>query len=505
VYAPSFGVVATTAPFRTTSMFVALPLHVRSTLGELFTLYARAASEIVGSAKLVPEGREPENASVEFPEAHYAWNGNVALAYQVIGEGPIDLIYLQGACSHVDMNWESPYLAGLLRALARHARLIITDRRGFGCSDRFSPTDIPPFEVFTDDILTVMDAVGSRRAAIFGTWDCALIATLWAAAYPDRAAALILADAFVTYAATAETPWMPTPEQWEERIATPVSRAGYFLGDDSLLEGTEQRWFHRYLRASIGPGAHIAEIRRYLDTDVRAVLSSVHVPTLILQDADGTNVNSPKTGRYLRDHIPGAKLVELAGHDRHHWYWGSEPIAANIAGFLADVRDEEADHERILATVLFTDIVGSTEKAAEIGGRRWRELVEAHHASVRAHLARFKGNEVDTAGDGFFATFDGPVRALRCAKAIVDSVERLGVQVRAGLHIGECEVIDNKIGGMAVNIGSRICALAGASEILVSQTIKDLVAGSGLGFEERGTHKLKGVPEEWRLFTLEMD
>lgn len=273
--------------------------------------------------------------------------------------------------------------------------MIITDRRGLGCSDRFSPTDIPPFEVFTDDILTVMDTVGSPRAAIFGTWDCALIATLWAAAYPDRAAALILADAFVTYAATSETPWMPTPEQWEERIKTPASRAGY-----SGLEGTEQRWFQRYLRASIGPGAHVAEIRRYLDIDIRAVLSSVHVPTLILQDSDGTNVNSPKTGRYLRDHIPGAKLVELAGNDQHHWYWGSDPIAASVADFLADVHDEEADHERILATVLFTDIVGSTEKAAELGGRRWRELAEANHESVRANLARFKGKEVNTAGDG---------------------------------------------------------------------------------------------------------
>jgi class 3 adenylate cyclase/pimeloyl-ACP methyl ester carboxylesterase len=441
---------------------------------------------------------------VESPETRYAWNGRVALAYQVIGEGPIDLLYLQGACSHVDMNWESPYLAGLLRTLARHARLIVTDRRGFGCSDRFSPTDIPPFEVFTDDILVVMDAVGSDRAAIFGTWDCALIATLWAAAYPERAAALILADAFITYAATPETPWMPTPEQWEERIGTAASRAGYFRGDESV-ERTEQRWFRRYLRASVGPGAHVAEIRRYLDTDVRAVLSSVHVPTLILQDADGTEVTSPETGAYLRDHIPGARLVELPGKDRHHWYWGSDSIAASVGAFLADVRDEEADFDRVLATVLFTDIVRSTEMVAELGDRRWRELVQTHHASVRALLTRYRGKEVDTAGDGFFATFDGPVRALRCAKAIVSSVETHGIHIRAGLHTGECEVIDNKVGGLAVNIGSRICGLARPSEILASQTMKDLVAGSGLRFEDRGSHQLKGVPGEWRLFALEGD
>jgi class 3 adenylate cyclase/pimeloyl-ACP methyl ester carboxylesterase len=442
---------------------------------------------------------------VEPPETRYAWNGNVALAYQVIGEGPVDLLYLQGLCSHVDMNWESPYLAGLLRALAHHARLIIMDRRGLGCSDRFSPTDIPPFEVFTDDILMVMDAVGSNRAAIFGTWDCALIATLWAAAYPERAAALILADAFITYAATPETPWMPTPEQWEERLGTRASTAGHFLVAEPLSDPREQRWFLRYLRASVGPGALVAEIRRYLATDVRTVLSAVHVPTLILQDVHGTRVNSPEAGRYLRDHIPGARLVELAGNDQHHWYWGSDSIAGSIGGFLADVRDEEADFDRVLATVLFTDIVGSTEKAAEVGDRRWGELVHAHHASVRALLARYRGKEVDTAGDGFFATFDGPVRALRCAKAIVDSVETLGIEVRAGLHTGECEVIDNKMGGLAVNIGSRIGGLARPSEVLASQTMKDLVAGSGLRFEDRGAHQLKGVPGEWRLFALGMD
>jgi class 3 adenylate cyclase len=229
----------------------------------------------------------------------------------------------------------------------------------------------------------------------------------------------------------------------------------------------------------------------------------VHVPTLILQDTQGTSATSPEAGRYLRDHIPGAKLVELAGNDQAHWYWGSDAIAGSVADFLAGVRDEEADWERVLATVLFTDIVGSTEKAVEVGDRRWRELVQAHHANVRALLARYRGKEADTAGDGFFATFDGPVRALRCAKAIVQSMGALGIEVRAGLHTGECEVIDNKVGGLAVNIGSRICGLAGPSEVLASQTMKDLVAGSGLEWEDRGPHQLKGVPGQWRLFALE--
>jgi pimeloyl-ACP methyl ester carboxylesterase len=280
---------------------------------------------------------------VESPETRFAWNGKVALAYQVVGEGPVDLVYLQGHCSHVDLNWESPYLAGLLRALARDARLIITDRRGFGCSDRFSPTDIPPFEVFADDILAVMDAAGSHRAAVFGTWDCAPIAMMWAAAHPDRAAAVIVADAFITYTATPETPWMPTPEEWEERIGTQASSAGHVQVAEPVADVGEQRWFRQYLRASVGPGAQLAELRRYLATDVRAVLSSVHVPTLILQDVQGSRLTSPDAGRYLRDHIPGAKMVELAGDDRHHWYWGADAIARSVGAFLGDVRAEEAE------------------------------------------------------------------------------------------------------------------------------------------------------------------
>ena len=437
---------------------------------------------------------------MESPETLYAWNGRVALAYQVMGDGPVDLLYLQGRCSNVDMNWESPYLAALLRALARKARLIITDRRGFGCSDRFSPTDVPPFEVFTDDILTVMDAAGSDRAVIFGTWDCALIATLCAAAYPERVASMILLDAFITYSSSPETPWMPTAEEWEERMAT-----GYLMPEESAPDDSERRWIRRYTRASVGPGAHIAEIRRYLATDIRPVLPSVHVPTLILQDADGTKVASPENGRYVHNHIAGSKLVSIHGKDQHHWYWGSDAIASSVQAFLAEVRDEEADWERVLATVLFTDIVGSTEAVAEAGDRSWRNRVEQHHATVRALLLRYKGKEVDTAGDGFFATFDGPVRALRCASAIVGSVRNLGLQVRAGLHIGECEIIDNKVGGLAVNIGSRICALAEPSEILASQTIRDLVAGSGIQFHDKGIHRLKGVPDALRLFALTPD
>jgi class 3 adenylate cyclase len=311
-----------------------------------------------------------------------------------------------------------------------------------------------------------------------------------------------MADAFITYAATPETPWMPTHEQWEERIGPAAPTEGHFLAEEPFSFRKEEAWFRRYLRASVGPGAHVAETRRYLATDVRPVLSSVHVPTLILQDAQGTRVTAPQAGRYLRDHIPGAKMVELSGNDQYHWYWGAQPMARAVGDFLADVQDEEAEFDRVLATVLFTDIVGSTEKLAKLGDRRWKEIVQSHHANVRSLLARYRGTEVDTAGDGFFATFDGPVRALRCAKAIVQSVAPLGVEVRVGLHTGECEVIDDKIGGLAVNIGARICGLAGPSEVLVSQTVRDLVAGAGLRFDDRGAHSLKGVPGEWRVFAL---
>jgi class 3 adenylate cyclase/pimeloyl-ACP methyl ester carboxylesterase len=437
---------------------------------------------------------------VESPETQYAWNGRVALAYQVIGDGPVDLLYLQGRYSNVDMNWESPYLAAMLRALARNTRLIITDRRGFGCSDRFSPTDVPPFEVFIDDILTVMDAASSDRTVLFATWDCALIATLCAAAFPDRITALILLDAFITYTSSAETPWMPTTDEWDERIANSSS-----LAEGDVPDENERRWFRRYVRASVGPGAHMAEIRRYLATDIRPILPSVHVPTLILQDADGTRLTSPEAGRYLHRQIAGSRLVEIPWKDQHHWYWGSDAIVSSVQGFLGDVRDQESDSERVLATVLFTDIVGSTERAAEVGDLPWRNLVQQHHATVRALLVRHKGQEVDTAGDGFFATFDGPVRALRCASAIVKSVRGLGLETRIGLHIGECEIIDKKVGGLAVNIGARICALAEPSEVLASQTIRDLVAGSGLKFEDKGTHQLKGIPQAWRLFALRTD
>ena len=273
-----------------------------------------------------------------------------------------------------------------------------------------------------------------------------------------------------------------------------------------MKDGPERDWYTRYQRASITPGSGVAEFRRYMRTDVRAILPSIQVPTLVLSSTSGEGLNSPENGRYLASRIPGARLVEIERppDEIHwlHWYGRAEPILGEVGRFLADLREEEDSFDRVLATVLFTDIVGSTERAAELGDRGWREVVERHHATVRAMLARYRGIEVDTAGDGYFATFDGPARGIRCAQAIVGAVRPLGLEIRAGLHTGEVETIDRKAAGIAVMIGARVGGLAGASEILTSSTVKDLVAGSGVAFEDAGEHELKGVPDRWRLYRV---
>jgi class 3 adenylate cyclase len=442
---------------------------------------------------------------VERPETRYAWNGDVALAYQLLGTGAIDLVYLQGYCSHVDMNWESPYLARFLRGLADLARLVIMDRRGWGCSDRFSPSDVPPLETLTDDLLVVMDAAGSKRAAVFATWEATPVALLFAAAYPERVAALILSDTYVRYTASDEMPWLPTLADWQEVFENVRSDWGTprWAGEESALDERESDWYVRYQRASVSPGAGIAEFRRWLATDVQGVLPAIHVPTLVFAETEGDKFNPPETGRYIADQIPEAKFIAQSsegGPHWHHWYGRSDAIVQEIGRFLAGLREEEASLDRFLVTVLFTDIANSATKAASLGDRGWREVVERHHATIRALLARFKGVEVDTAGDGFFATFEGPARAVRCAQAISEAVRPIGIEIRVGIHTGECELIGGKAGGLAVVIGARIGAMASPSEVLVSQTVKDLVAGSGLVFEDRGEHVLKGVPGRWRVY-----
>jgi class 3 adenylate cyclase len=444
-----------------------------------------------------------ENPPMQQPPTRFAWNGDVSLAYQVCGEGPTDLVYLQGYCSNVDVNWDGAHLARFLSGLAAHARLVITDRRGWGCSERFTPGDVPDVDTLTDDVLAVMKAAGSDRASILATYECAIVALLFAATYPERMRSLVLVDPQVTYLPTDDLPKMPTLAQWQQQIHRVRETWGTTDWWDAP-DGPERGWFAQFARASVTPGGLAAELRSYLHVDVRRLLPSIQVPTLVLVDTDSFPEVPPETGRFVASRIPGARLVEhsSAGGSHFHWYARGDAIVAEVARFLADISREEASFDRVLATVLFTDMVGSTQRAAALGDLGWRDLVARHHATVRTLLARYRGTEIDTAGDGFFATFDGPARAVHCAAAIVEAVRRLGLEVRAGVHTGEVERIGNKVAGLTVNIGARVAALAGPSEVAVSQTVRDLMVGSELTFEDRGAQALKGVPGEWRLYTL---
>jgi class 3 adenylate cyclase len=438
------------------------------------------------------------------PETRFAWSGDVSLAYQVVGAGASDLVYLQGYCSNVDVNWESPKLSRFLRGLSGNARLIVTDRRGWGCSERFTPGYVPDVDVLTDDLLTVMDAAGSERASILATYESAIVACLFAATYPDRVQSLILVDPQVTYLPTEDLPWMPTLERWREQIS--LMRATWGTPEWWDAPEAEREWFARYARASVTPGSLAVEIESYLHTDIRAVLPTIQVPTLVLVDTDRFYEALPETGHFVAGKIPAARVIEHSsgGGPHFHWYGRGDSIVAEVERFLVEVGEEEASFDRILATVLFTDIVGSTRRAAELGDRRWHEVIESHNAAVRALLGRYRGEEIDTAGDGFLASFDGPARAVRCAMAIAEAVRPLGVEVRAGLHTGEVERVQGKLGGLAVNIGARVAGLAMPSEVLVSQTVRDLMVGSELTFDERGSHELKGIPGSWRVYTARL-
>ena len=436
----------------------------------------------------------------------YAWRGDVSLAYQVVGEGRIDLLVCFGHVSNLDVQWESPHLAAFLRSLAGHARLIITDRRGWGLSDRFSPTSpVPALETLAADLEAVLDAAGSDSAAILATVQAGQIAQFFAAGNAARVAGLILVDSLVSFVSTPETPWMPEPAWWEQHIFASIRTDWGVTWPVVLGSGADQReldWYLRYQRGTDAPGALIAEERRFLESSTAGVLDAIHVPTLVIsaRESESGMVFQRETGRYIASRIPNAKHVVLDYEDKLWWYEPAKRIAQEVGTFLAGIGDERALLDRVLATVMFTDIVGSTERAAELGDPSWKALVERHHALVRGQLARYGGIEVDTAGDGFFAKFDGPARAIRCAQAITTAAGGLGLEVRAGVHTGECELIDGKIGGINVVIGARVAALANAGDVLITRTVKDLVAGSGIIFEDRGEQSLKGVPDRAQLY-----
>ncbi|MGZ8716985.1 MAG: adenylate/guanylate cyclase domain-containing protein [Gaiellaceae bacterium] len=445
------------------------------------------------------------------PETRYARSGDVNIAYQVLGTGPFDVILVPGFISNVEYGWEEPGLAAFYRRLASFCRLILFDKRGTGLSDRV--TGIPTLETRMDDVRAILDAVGSERAALIGYSEGASMSALFATTYPARAAALIMYGSFLAWDWMAEGRFPTRYESASRAIAEIEARWGAPDYCDELLEndapsmlGNEdfRRWYATRLRLSASPSAAAELQRMNIDTDTRPLLPSIRVPTLILHREGDRNVDV-KNARYAAEHIPGAQCVELEGDDHLPWVGDSETIVDEIQRFLTEIWKsgwKAPDPDRVLATVLFTDLVGSTAKAVELGDARWRELVADHHARVRTQLARFAGTEIDTAGDGFFASFDGPARAIRCACAIRESVRDLGIDIRAGLHTGECERMDGKVGGIAVITGARVAAQAAPNEVLVTATVRDLVAGSGLQFADRGVHALKGLPEERRLYAV---
>jgi pimeloyl-ACP methyl ester carboxylesterase len=437
------------------------------------------------------------------PRTRYTKSGNVHIAYQVSGSGPLDLVWVPGFVSHLEYQWEYPASARFLERLASFSRLIRFDKRGTGLSDRM--TEIPTLEQRMDDVRAVMDAVGSERAALFGISEGGPMSCLFAATYPERTSALLLYGSYARRTWAPDHPYGWTEEEWAERLSRIEREWGGPMGIDVWAPGAAgdevfKQWWANYLRLSASPGAALAVMRMNKEIDVRPILPSVRVPTLILHRT-GDRVIDIEQARYMAKHIPGARLVELPGIDHTAWFGDQDAIVDEIEEFLTGVR-HHAEADRVLATVLFIDIVGSTERAAAIGDRGWRALLDSYYAAVRRELGRFRGREIDTAGDGMFATFDGPARAIRCAGAVAAAVRPLGIEVRAGLHTGECEVMGEKVGGIAVHIGSRVANQAGPGEVLVSNTVKDLVAGSGIRFEDRGAHTLKGVPGEWRIFAV---
>jgi len=441
-------------------------------------------------------------------EVAFAQSGDVNIAYRVVGDGPVDLVYVQGAFTHLDVYWELPAFRRYCERLAEFSRLVLFDKRGMGMSDRVPGAT--PLDVRMDDIRAVMDAIGSESAMVMGESEGGPLGILFAAAHPERTRGLILQGGEVRERTDEDWPWgESTEEEHEANLATIGERWGKTakgiaaripsLASDPGLPAIEA-WWQKVQRNAATPAAWEAFARMAFDIDVRDVVSSIHVPTLIVH-ATGDQVCHVENARWLAAHVPGSRYVEMPGSDHLPWF-DPDRVVAEIREFLTGSREPE-EPDRVLATVLFTDVVGSTEIATRLGDRRWRDLLETHHAAVRAELARYRGREVDTTGDGFLAVFDGPARAIRAANAIVEAVRGVGLEIRAGIHTGEIEQLPGgDVRGIAVHTGARVMATAGPGEVLVSSSVRDLVAGSGFTFDDRGTHVLKGVDEERRLYAV---
>lgn len=431
----------------------------------------------------------------------YARSGQLNIAFRTLGDAALDLVWVPNWLSNVDYLDEEPTFSRFFDRVAQFARVIAFDRRGSGLSDHVEGA--PTLEERMEDISVVMDAAGTERAALWGFSEGAPMAALFAATYPERVSALVLYGAYARGLPAPDYPWAPAGD--DRRWAKAVRDWG--TGDNLELfapgaAGDERfrAWWARFERGAASPASVIAVLRLNAEIDVRPVLPAISVPTLVLHRADDVTV-SADNGRFVARSIPGARYVELPGADHVPMVGDQDAILDEVEEFLTGVRQARVP-ERVLATVLFTDIVGSTRLAGELGDRAWRDLLATHDARVRRQLERFGGHEVKTLGDGFLATFDGPARAIRCAVAIREEVTGLGVEVRTGLHTGECEVLGDDVGGIAVHIAARVVEAAVAGEVLVSSTVKDLVVGSGLRFEERGARELRGVPGEWRLYAV---
>lgn len=437
------------------------------------------------------------------PRTEYARSGDLHIAYQVVGSGPRDIVYVPGWVSNVEMAWEEPSHSRFLNRLASFSRLIIFDKRGTGLSDRVPIDKLPPLDERMDDLRAVMEAAGSERAAVFGFSEGGNLSTLFAASYPKRTAALVLFGTFAKRSRSPDYPWAPTVEERNE-LASQVARAwgrGMDLEQYVPSKMSDPAFLERlsaYFRSAASPGAAVALLKMNTEIDIRHVLPAIHVPTLVMHRTGDRSANVEEA-RWMADQIPDARFVELAGEDHMPWVGDQDSILDEIQEFLTGDRPAR-EPDRVLATVLVTDIVGSTRQAAQLGDRAWSELLSQHHAIVRKELGRSRGREIDTAGDGFLATFDGPARAVNCACRIRDAMRGLGLEIRAGLHTGEIELAGGKIRGIAVHTGARIASAARPGEVLVSSTVKDLVSGSGISFEDRGSHELKDVPRPWQLF-----
>ena len=444
------------------------------------------------------------------PEVRYARNGEVAIGYTVIGDGPDDLIYLS-PYNNLDIAMENPLYERFLRRLSSFARVVVIDRRGTGVSDRYSPDDLPPLEELVDDLAAVLDQVQSDRAALFGFSDAGALCAMFAATRPERVSGLILYASAARGTQAPDYPWQWSEEQWQDYLGG--TRAGWgtreyaeeslpFVNPSLANDERMLAWWERFQRLSASPSALYAQEQVFREMDIRPLLPAISVPTLVLH-RERDAIEPVGAGRYLAGEIAGAEYVELKGADHFPWAGDQHSLIAEVKRFVSRVRsDEQETFDRVLATLLFTDIVDSTVQAAALGDHRWREVRQEHNRVTRAQLARFRGREVKTMGDGFLAVFDGPARAVQCARAICESMSRRGVGLRAGLHTGEVEAEGDDVTGIAVTIGARIGALAGAGEVLVSSTVKDLVVGSALSFEDRGVHNLKGVPDAWHLYAL---